>query len=119
MHHTSDRRAQVIRPWERASSSDCFGRRPATPSRWTRISQVVEQLVATPEGQRLVPPNFLQRLGNPSRSGGGMNREEFAEALPRLPECLDLLKDFQRQTVEYVFRRMYTDPNPTTRFSGG
>src|SRR5580704_15217704 len=45
-----------------------------------------------------------------------MNRQQFAEALPRLPECLDLLKDFQRETVEYVFRRMYTDPNPTTRF---
>jgi helicase-like protein len=45
-----------------------------------------------------------------------MNRQELAQALPRLPECLDQLKDFQRQTVEYVFRRMYTDPNPTTRF---
>ena len=26
------------------------------------------------------------------------------------------LKDFQRDTVEYVFRRMYSDPQPTHRF---
>src|SRR5262245_36338664 len=29
---------------------------------------------------------------------------------------LDALKDFQRRTAEYVFRRLYTDPQPTTRF---
>src|SRR5687767_14251922 len=29
---------------------------------------------------------------------------------------LDRLKDFQRQTVEYVFRRMYTDDDYTRRF---
>ena len=45
-----------------------------------------------------------------------MNREQFANALPRLSESLARLKDFQRQTVDYVFRRMYTDPDPTTRF---
>lgn len=29
---------------------------------------------------------------------------------------LDGLKDFQRRTVDYVFQRLYTDPNPTNRF---
>ena len=29
---------------------------------------------------------------------------------------LGVLKDFQRNTVEYLFQRMYLDPNPATRF---
>ncbi len=29
---------------------------------------------------------------------------------------LEGLKDFQRKTVEYVFKRMYLDPNPSRRF---
>lgn len=31
-------------------------------------------------------------------------------------QALDRLKDFQRNTVEHVFRRMYTDPSPSTNF---
>ena len=35
------------------------------------------------------------------------------------PDCNDILshlKDFQRSTVDYVFRRLYTDDAPTRRF---
>lgn len=35
---------------------------------------------------------------------------------PDLQAILGGLKDFQRDTVEYVFRRMYTDPDQTRRF---
>ncbi len=35
---------------------------------------------------------------------------------PDADKLLSTLKDFQRDTVEYVFRRMYTDPKPTHRF---
>lgn len=35
---------------------------------------------------------------------------------PDVGRILGTLKDFQRDTVEYVFRRLYTDPNPTRRF---
>src|SRR4051794_32302810 len=33
-----------------------------------------------------------------------------------LDEALSGLKDFQRRTVDYVFRRMYLDEPPTRRF---
>lgn len=33
-----------------------------------------------------------------------------------LERALKPLKDFQRDTVEYVFRRLYTDPDATRRF---
>ena len=35
---------------------------------------------------------------------------------PDVDRVLGGLKDFQRDTVEYVFRRMYTDEEPTGRF---
>lgn len=35
---------------------------------------------------------------------------------PDVDRLFSTLKDFQRSTVEYVFRRMYTDPEPTHRF---
>lgn len=35
---------------------------------------------------------------------------------PGLDQVLQGLKDFQRTTVEYVFRRLYCDPHPTSRF---
>jgi len=35
---------------------------------------------------------------------------------PDLHEILSSLKDFQRNTADYVFQRLYTDPNPTRRF---
>jgi hypothetical protein len=35
---------------------------------------------------------------------------------PDLHEILGSLKDFQKNTVDYVFQRLYTDPNPTRRF---
>lgn len=35
---------------------------------------------------------------------------------PDLSQILGGLKDFQRDTVDYVFRRLYTDPIPTRRF---
>jgi len=31
---------------------------------------------------------------------------------PNVSEVMAKLKDFQRDTVEYVFRRLYTDPEP-------
>ncbi len=31
---------------------------------------------------------------------------------PDLKAVLGRLKDFQQDTVEYVFRRLYTDPDP-------
>ncbi|CAN5191406.1 helicase [soil metagenome] len=34
----------------------------------------------------------------------------------QVAEELAKLKDFQRRTVDHVFQRMYTDPNPTQRF---
>ena len=34
----------------------------------------------------------------------------------RVADELDKLKDFQRETVDHVFRRMYLDEVPTTRF---
>ncbi len=42
----------------------------------------------------------------------------MSQALPRpdLDHILDGLKDFQRQTVEYVFHRLYTDADATRRF---
>lgn len=36
--------------------------------------------------------------------------------LPDVAAVLATLKDFQRQTVEYIFRRMYVDANCTRRF---
>jgi hypothetical protein len=39
-----------------------------------------------------------------------------AAALPDLERELSRLKDFQRRTVDYVFRRLYRDDPPTTRF---
>lgn len=33
-----------------------------------------------------------------------------------VPAVMAGLKDFQRASVDYVFRRMYTDPDPTRRF---
>ncbi len=38
------------------------------------------------------------------------------DELPDIDGVLAGLKDFQRNTVEYVFRRMYTDPDRTRRF---
>lgn len=35
---------------------------------------------------------------------------------PDISEVMDHLKDFQRDTVDYVFRRLYTDPDPVSRF---
>ncbi len=35
---------------------------------------------------------------------------------PDLKAVLGRLKDFQQDTVEYVFRRLYTDPDPVSRF---
>ena len=35
---------------------------------------------------------------------------------PDTEHALKALKDFQRRTVDYVFRRMYLDPDPTLRF---
>ncbi|MGB8983045.1 MAG: hypothetical protein WCC12_14310, partial [Anaerolineales bacterium] len=42
----------------------------------------------------------------------------MSQALPRpdLDHILGGLKDFQRRTVDYVFRRLYTDPDATRRF---
>ncbi len=37
-------------------------------------------------------------------------------APPDVDAVLDGLKDFQRRTVEYVFRRLYLDPDATKRF---
>lgn len=34
----------------------------------------------------------------------------------QMRRALEPLKDFQRDTVEYVFKRLYTDPEPTRRF---
>ena len=35
---------------------------------------------------------------------------------PDITTVLEGLKDFQRQTAEYVFRRLYTDADQTDRF---
>jgi hypothetical protein len=35
---------------------------------------------------------------------------------PDVNEVLGKLKDFQQETVDYVFRRLYTDPDPVSRF---
>ena len=35
---------------------------------------------------------------------------------PDVDEVLGKLKDFQRETVHYVFRRLYTDPDTVSRF---
>jgi len=34
----------------------------------------------------------------------------------RADEVLSGLKDFKRETAEYAFRRLYLDPEPTSRF---
>ena len=39
-----------------------------------------------------------------------------AEPYQGATELLAGLKDFQRDTVDYVFGRLFTDPDPTTRF---
>ena len=38
------------------------------------------------------------------------------EAKPDVMRIMSTLKDFQRDSAEYVFRRMYADKNPTRRF---
>ena len=35
---------------------------------------------------------------------------------PNVDEILGGLKDFQQETVEYIFHRLYTDPDPVPRF---
>jgi hypothetical protein len=45
-----------------------------------------------------------------------MNKEDLERAFPRLDEALNGLRDFQRKTVDYVFKRMYLDTPPATRF---
>ncbi len=40
----------------------------------------------------------------------------IGEPRPAVEPVLSQLKDFQRDTVDYVFRRLYTDPDPTDRF---
>jgi hypothetical protein len=35
---------------------------------------------------------------------------------PNVDEVLSGLKDFQQETVEYIFRRLYTDPDSVSRF---
>jgi hypothetical protein len=45
-----------------------------------------------------------------------MNTDELLAALPELETTLGGLRDFQRTTVDYVFRRMYLDEDYTTRF---
>ncbi len=35
---------------------------------------------------------------------------------PNVDEALSGLKDFQRETVEYIFQRLYLDSDPTSRF---
>src|SRR4051812_34055602 len=37
-------------------------------------------------------------------------------ARPEPEKVLSKLKDFQQDTVEYVYRRMFTDPDRTSRF---
>jgi superfamily II DNA or RNA helicase len=52
------------------------------------------------------------------------DRKEYKEILkiqrnyqrPNCNEILDGLKDFQKETVDYVFRRLYTDEDCTRRF---
>lgn len=43
-----------------------------------------------------------------------MNSKQMAR--PDVHQVLEGLKDFQRDTVDYVFRRLYTDPDPVSRF---
>jgi len=43
-----------------------------------------------------------------------VNSKEMAR--PDVHKVLQGLKDFQRDTVDYVFRRLYTDPDPISRF---
>ena len=45
----------------------------------------------------------------------GTTMTEFT-APPNVDAVLDGLKDFQRRTVEYVFRRLYMDDDPVKRF---
>jgi hypothetical protein len=52
-------------------------------------------------------------------TGSGSHKEQEAKMKTQKPDTeaiLAQLKDFQRETVEYVFKRMYLDQNPTTRF---
>lgn len=39
-----------------------------------------------------------------------------AQKRPQIEQKLQGLKDFQRDTVDYVFRRLYTDPDRTSKF---
>lgn len=43
-----------------------------------------------------------------------MTRENIIR--PEVDQIMDHLKDFQQNTVDYVFRRLYTDPDPVSRF---
>lgn len=45
--------------------------------------------------------------------GAGMSQEA---GRPDVAAIMSRLKDFQRNTAEYAFRRLYTDPDPTRRF---
>ena len=45
-----------------------------------------------------------------------MSRDNLTAVRPDPNEVLNRLKAFQRRTAEYVFRRMYTDDDPTRRF---
>jgi hypothetical protein len=49
-----------------------------------------------------------------SKEGSSMNRGKFTR--PNVKKVLKSLKGFQRDTVEYIFRRLYLDEECTSRF---
>ena len=86
------------------------------PEKLDSVARFVADLRATPEGRELLPPDFDAIWAADS---SGARREVAAMTQAKRPDpeqVLRGLKDFQRDTVEYVFRRMYTDDPVTRRF---
>jgi hypothetical protein len=55
-------------------------------------------------------------MGDDSKDTEYSRMTQFGNPRPDVESALKGLKDFQQDTVEYVFGRLYTDPDPVSRF---
>ena len=86
------------------------------PARLDEIARLMHELEATEAGVQLLPGRMARGLAadlaNSRGAADGVSKVPLLDPGPVMAG----LKDFQRRTVDYVFRRMYEDDPPARRF---
>ncbi len=91
-----------------------------SPSLLSQVATLIEDLESSDEGKQLLPAG-LAEVWQPVRSvwqdfeRKGQVMSQSIER-PDVSEILAGLKNFQRRTVDYAFRRMYLDEDCNSRF---